>query len=52
MNEQIHFKKILALVPEDLYNELAEKKMFNSDWDFFVAQAIKEKLKHEEEKLG
>lgn len=47
MNDIQKFKKILALIPEDLYDKLSSRKMFNSDWDYFVAEAIKEKLERE-----
>ncbi len=48
MTDITKFKKILALIPEELYDLLSVKNMFNRDWDFFVTQAIKEKLERDE----
>lgn len=47
MNEIQHFRKIHALISEEFYRELISKNKFDSNWDFFVASAIKEKMERD-----
>jgi len=41
-------KKIFALIPEELFDELSQRNLFNSNFDAWVTEAIIEKLKRQE----
>ncbi|MEM3063163.1 MAG: hypothetical protein QW303_06450 [Nitrososphaerota archaeon] len=46
---EFKFRKIFAMIPVSLYEELVKKNKFNSDWDLWLAIAIKKKLEEERE---
>jgi len=47
-----NLKKIFALIPDELFQELKRRDIFNSNFDRFVAEAISEKLKRAGEVMG
>ena len=51
MDEEIEIprlKKIIATIPEKLYVELAARNIINSNFDSWVAEAILDKMRKED----
>jgi hypothetical protein len=44
-DDEIRFKKIFGLIPDELFNELSNRNMFKENWDSFLTSAIRSKLK-------
>jgi hypothetical protein len=52
MNEEIefpNFKKIRAMIPSSLYDEMTSKGLFIGNFDAWITEAIIEKLRRKEE---
>jgi len=48
MNDDIefpNFKKIRAMIPNSLYDELSDMNIFTGNFDAWITDAIREKLK-------
>ena len=43
-----NFRKIKAMIPTKIYDELTDKNKFNENFDTWITLAIIEKLKSEE----
>jgi len=46
--EQLRLKKIFAIVPAELYEELQRRNKLSTDFDSWLAEAIQEKLQRED----
>jgi len=42
-------KKIFALIPEELFDEISQRNLFNSNFDAWITEAILAKLEKERE---
>jgi hypothetical protein len=45
-------KKLFAMIPEELFDELSKRDILNHDFDRWITEAILEKLNREEAKNG
>ena len=50
--EQLKLKKIFAIIPEELYQDLQRRNLLSVNFDSWLAEAITEKLQREDEQDG
>lgn len=47
MKEDFRFRKLMGMIPQELYSELQSKYKFGKTWDNWLTLALRERLNKE-----